>query len=397
MTSQNANIATPPHESGYSAGSKHIVNRNLNDFTIRLLIANIIAELLVITNHYTSFNDAGWKSLGIDITSLPLSNCLNWLSSSYFFAGATSVFFLISGFLFFRNYDKPGAYRGKLKRRLFTLGLPYLLWNLIASPWVITFFTIIFKREPLSFAEIFGSATIWEVFVGKHAQMFPADAPLWFMRELMIMCIIAPAIYRFMHIKASPLILLGEFAAWRMATILVGGWYDGFLQSLFFFSLGAYICIHGIEPFSCWKKYLWPAIIFLVIHLICIKIWEHNVQYWIGFTDLAKVTIIMTVSNYLSRQRYGVKIAFFGSATFFLYVTHTIFLWQTQSFFFKILKPTSDIATLATIFFTEIATLSCLLIIWELLSRLTPQIAYALTGGRSRIRSRFAHQGRTEG
>ncbi len=387
----------PPRNSAHHIDSKHINRTAGSDFTVKLLIANIIAELLVITNHYTRYYDNNWAYLNIDISSLPMSNCLNWLSASYLFAGATSVFFLISGYLFFRNYDSPGAYRGKLKRRLFTLAVPYLLWNLIASKWVLKFFALIIRHDPISAAEIFGTASVFSVFVGQPPMFFPADSPLWFMRELMLMCLFAPAINRMMRCGAAPLILVGLFATWRLLSIFIGGWLDGFTQSLFFFSLGAYICINGINPFSCWKKFLWPSIAFLVIFLTCTKLWEQNLEYWIGFTDLAKVSILMTASDWLSRQRYGTDIAYFGSATFFLYVTHCILIWQTQKFMFHVFNPTTDAAVLFTVIFTEIAALAVLLAIWEILCRLAPRAAYILTGGRSKIRSRYARRGRTAG
>ena len=47
---------------------------------------------------------------------------------------AVPVFFIISGYLFFQNITefKKEAYSSKVKSRIRTLFIPYLLWNLIA-------------------------------------------------------------------------------------------------------------------------------------------------------------------------------------------------------------------------------------------------------------------------
>ena len=45
------------------------------------------------------------------------------------------VFFMISGYLFFNNVERWNlhVYGGKLKRRLWTLFLPYVVWNILMA------------------------------------------------------------------------------------------------------------------------------------------------------------------------------------------------------------------------------------------------------------------------
>lgn len=61
----------------------------------------------------------------------------------YFFSNiigrfSVPMFFLISGFLFFRSRTLTNKqYVTKLHNRLYTLLIPYLLWNLIAFPYFV--------------------------------------------------------------------------------------------------------------------------------------------------------------------------------------------------------------------------------------------------------------------
>ncbi|MBR0039570.1 MAG: acyltransferase [Lachnospiraceae bacterium] len=93
---------------------------------------------------------------------------------------AVPLFFIISGFLFFRNLKYVNDAVAKLKRRVYTLLIPYLLWNLI-------YYAIHLLLKPgngISMGEIIDAA-----FTYKYNPSF------WFMYQLILLSIISPILY----------------------------------------------------------------------------------------------------------------------------------------------------------------------------------------------------------
>ena len=106
---------------------------------------------------------------------------------------ATPAFLVIAGFVFFR--DGPvslEAYRRKVKARLSTLLVPYLAWNFITilflcAPAAYRHFFLApgsYNFTPMTFIELAKWIAGWPV--------YPADAPLWFVRDLLLLILIVP-------------------------------------------------------------------------------------------------------------------------------------------------------------------------------------------------------------
>lgn len=99
---------------------------------------------------------------------------------------AVPLFFIISGFLYFRNIKSKADAVEKLKRRVRTLLIPFLLWNLI-------YYAIHLFLKPgsgISLDEILDSA-----FTYKYNPAF------WFMYQLILLSIISPLIFWFTNQK----------------------------------------------------------------------------------------------------------------------------------------------------------------------------------------------------
>lgn len=93
---------------------------------------------------------------------------------------AVPLFFIISGFLFFRNIRSMDDARNKLRKRVYTLLIPYLLWNLI-------YYMIHLLLKPgsgMSINEVLDAA-----FTYKYNPAF------WFMYQLILLSVISPLMY----------------------------------------------------------------------------------------------------------------------------------------------------------------------------------------------------------
>lgn len=195
----------------------------------------------------------------------------------YFFSNvigrfSVPMFFLISGYLFFRSgvLDKR-VYISKLRSRLHTLLLPYLLWNLIA------FLYFVIKHYPplcyvfqgiteieVSFANFLKS--FWEFsFEGLgESKSMPIDFPLWYVRDLMIIVLLAPLLYKLIKAGIFAVIVLG--IAWLVFDIEILGLE---ISGFFFFTLGGYLAINKVDMF---KGFASKQIVILVLLLTTIVV-----------------------------------------------------------------------------------------------------------------------------
>lgn len=109
---------------------------------------------------------------------------------------AVPCFFVIAGYFFVGN--KPFTlemYKVKLKKRVVTLLIPYLLWNLVPSLVLIggNLFSIVFRgkstEDLMTFLTDLWNDGVWHLWWDKVNGM-PSDSPLWFLRDLIVMCVL---------------------------------------------------------------------------------------------------------------------------------------------------------------------------------------------------------------
>ena len=105
------------------------------------------------------------------------------------------LFFVLSGFLYFRNVpDRPdaGYFWDKTRKRVMSLLVPYLIANALAF----VCYWLAHRVAPGMLSDFFGDK--W------HDPLFifwtgPVNMSLWFIRDLIIACIVAPLIYLFVR------------------------------------------------------------------------------------------------------------------------------------------------------------------------------------------------------
>ena len=114
---------------------------------------------------------------------------------SYFFSRsitqfAVPMFFILSGISFFKGYQNK-KYIGKIKNRLVTLVIPYLLWNTIWMAWEIftsrgfvAKFTGNNEPFPLSLINLL-----------KGVFFFGCNNPFWFIFDLIVFSFAAPLVF----------------------------------------------------------------------------------------------------------------------------------------------------------------------------------------------------------
>ena len=160
---------------------------------------------------------------------------------------AMPVFFIMSGYLFYANVDVWNfkVYKTKICRRIKTLLIPYSIWNLLMAV----------KLKSFSWSMLWaywkpaGLQIDW--FGREQLMTAPANMPLWFLRDLMVVSLLTPIIY----------ILIRKMGLWLMAvlTVLYLSGVCAFIPGLsayavYFFTFGAFLSIRKMDLIASLKR-----------------------------------------------------------------------------------------------------------------------------------------------
>lgn len=201
---------------------------------------SFILSLLVFLIHISTFSLYDYNGNWISVFSGFVHNYFKFSITRQ----AVPLFFIISGVTFFRNYNNS-LYLSKLKSRVRTLVVPFLIWNTI---WMV------FSMVTTTFLSGF--------FVGRPAFVFSVEnilcgiflheynVPFWFILVLIILVILAPVMDFFSKNKwmtiAYSAVILGVFALPITLPTLA----FRLLEGSIFFVIGAFIGKHCFDAFT---------------------------------------------------------------------------------------------------------------------------------------------------
>ena len=308
------------------------------------------------------------------------------------------IYFFISGFVFFLSVEwSRGKYIQKLKNRVKTLLIPYLIWNTIALLLMVvsqfyfaSFSSISMSSWNLTFGNIL--SCYW-VYTGQlfgieiPGAVNPIDIPLWFVRNLMIVVLCTPLLYRLMKrgncwfvVSLGVLWFFKECFDERYAFL------NGWLSAFFFFSWGAYMSINRKDMLVEFGRYfrlsvfMYPILgisYVAAVHWcpeICKTIKSLNVFFGLLFA--------YNLAAWLLRKKYCKASPFLASSSFFIYVSHMLICGKILKILYVYLQPASSFSILFIHIFTVVLTLALLLSAFYLMRRYTPALLRVLTGRR---------------
>lgn len=356
-------------------------NHKVNDFTIKILIASFIAQIMVVTNHHFGPISYDFAQMGHSWDNMPVTSYIVKYFYHMSIGFGTVVFYIIAGYLFFHGFEEAGAWKRKFKSRLKSLGVPYLIWNFVASPWFTAILIPIFSF----FMPWLGSArdvSIYEVYIGNAPGFYPINSPLWFVRELMLMVILSPIIWRILQSRFGLGWLAGMFVLWVICAAYFWGGAENLTQAIFAFSLGGYWQCSNRSPFSFSSTSAIIASV-IAISLIALEIYfDFALNVATGLKCLAGCVIVFWLADYISRTRYAYIFAWLGEASFFIYLTHFIGRKQVAMFMINLVNPQNEFTTMSTIFGIWFFIICYTVGVWALLRRFAPRLLNFLLGGR---------------
>lgn len=236
---------------------------------------------------------------------------------------AMPVFFIMSGYLFFANVDVWNfkVYKTKIWRRIKTLLIPYLIWNLLMTIKLKTFCWSMFW----AYWEPAGSQIDW--FGQEQLMTAPANMPLWFLRDLMVVSLLTPIIY----------IIIRKLGLWLMGllTILylsgVYAFIPGFsAYAIYFFTFGAFLSIRKMDMVASLKRLEIPAYVLSIMFAISMLLTYNTPVFsslMLCFRLIGAISVFCIASRFLSSTDRHLPSLVCDSA-YFIYLAHYVFFFS---------------------------------------------------------------------
>lgn len=247
--------------------------------------------------------------------TIHLQDLLFWICQSVSFLSNFAVggFFIISGYLFFRNVNE-GNYRQfykKLKRR-YNIYIPsYFLWVTL----FILFVCFIYNQRISDYILRVGILNAYLGFDNIHSMFtkcYPVLYTMWYMRDLIVTLTLSPIIYYIL--RKTPYGMLGIFIIYLIVPIPT--------SSFFFVSVGVFIAVYEKTLIKHLNKKSVQIIVFTLALMMYVDSFINTGWMLIGGMGLIRSIIIIT-ALYLITSKYVVeRYVKYGSCSYFIFAFH---------------------------------------------------------------------------
>lgn len=314
----------------------------------RLLLCNVVCTFVIILRH----------SLNLVAFGLQDSNCAWNKMIQQALMNITSVavpiFFLISGFLFFKgqNMELSDVITG-LKKRVKSLLIPFLLWGIINS-------IILYVHPPKGYSYLDG-------FLFTH---------LWFIRDLMLFMLFTPLISIIkkylpvlLYINLFVLVLLWE----PVNSVFLSS------EGAFFFLLGCCLTEHIFSKIRCNAVLL---LVLLMVWIIIPFIYKVGSTFWLQKLYIFAGVILVWMGSVMYYRFNMSTVKTLGIYSFFIYCGH-LYLLKGAKISIAHFFVGNNFISLITFFALPSIVYLVLLIVGKTMHKYMPDAFKLLTGGRS--------------
>ena len=302
-----------------------------------------------------------------------------FLGTSGIMSVATQLFFSISGFLFFYNIETIKECFPKIKKRIRTLIVPYLIWNIIFVLWYIAL-------EEIPFASKFINGSIQDNFNNFIDSVYflfikPANFPLWFLRDLIVFVFCSPIIFLFIK----------SLRWWSILITIIITYFLPFV-GLYYFVLGGCIAmlssLDGIENILnkwvvgvCALIYLGMSVYIVTRPAVSLFIHTYLQLTIMGFSGI--ITIWRGFDYIANRKLFAeTKLAkIFCGYSFFVYLFHEPVFNIIKKIPIRLLGATEPVIILMFLINPFIMYVFSI-IVAKILQHFVPKVYSILIGGR---------------
>ncbi len=300
---------------------------------------------------------------------------------------AMPFLFIISGFLFFRNFNLSlNSYLEKLKSRFWTLLVPYLFWNLAVVALVLIVLNIpattsLIQGHYKEYIKDYSFANLIDCFIG-YRNGYPISYHFWYVRDLIAMVILSP-VFLLVARKIPYLGLALLVAPWLLQLQI--GFINIYWVGPVFFYLGCLIAVQKLD--LTWlnrrKKiiiglYLAMTVVLAIMRTFGIETFFYLFQ---GCTRIVGTMAIWCASDLIAGKLQKVCLNLSGLA-FFVYAAHEPTVTAFKEIFERLSKNPNSITVM--VHYLLILTLATLVTLaaGSLLQRYTPKFFQLITGAR---------------
>ncbi|MGO8823346.1 MAG: acyltransferase family protein [Desulfomonilaceae bacterium] len=305
---------------------------------------------------------------------------------------AVPLFFLMSGYLFFLGFEwSKERYLIKLKSRIRSLLIPYLIWNILvlsldAVGQAVPATRVYFSGNNVPVAA-FSSFDYLNSILGLNSN--PVAYQFWFIRDLMIMVLLAPFI-NILNRVVPRFFLSILLICWLSVDLWMPSSSEGLPAGLLFFSLGAYLASSGKSLFSLDRFGTTTVCLYFIFVTIdaLAKNYSFNDSH-----SFYKLSIIFGVPAALfltklvvNNEKIKSSILRLDAASFFIFAIHEPLLTMLRKIAYRIIPPNTQFMILFWYFVIPITIIVFGVFIYRNLAVFAPKIASIVTGGREYTR-----------
>lgn len=256
---------------------------------------------------------------------------------------AVPCFFFISGYYFFKNFEKRwSVYLGKLNRRFHHLLIPYVIWNLL----VLLKIGFIFGWDTARFTP----ETIINIFVDRNFSpfgdgkisdsLYPMNIPLWYIRDLMLCTILSPIIFSF--VKRMRILILLFLCILFVSGCFFHGYFSQLTYSISLFSWGGYFSVCRKDIAHHFKSLFYVC---LIIYIYSGVVKFSEISFIIPSMIVDKILIISGVAlliNFsISLSHIKVSLpSLLSKTTYFVFLSHYLFYQESFKILYRVIPQT---------------------------------------------------------
>ncbi|NAW51338.1 acyltransferase family protein [Elizabethkingia argentiflava] len=335
--------------------------------------------VLVIFVHMLPFElkKMKWSLQGYDIY-----NNITELISHYIGRLPVPCFFLFSGYFFFIKVSEWNAsiYFSKLKKRIKTLLIPYLIWNILH---ILTVYlkNLIFYQFGKGWDEGYHeirTLPLYDLLWGR-----PINYPLWYLRDLIVMMILTPFYYYYYKYTK----IYGLMLSLMIYLLVLESNIPGLsTTAIFYFGLGSFMALSGRNMLAFSIRYSKVAIIMAVIALGMTSYYtgSHFYEYCMRIFIVFGVIVMLFLGYKLYKyEKLKNTLIALTSSVFFIYALHTIYiLGWLKGGWLKTPLSTSYSGKLLGYFLIPFICIGMIFLLYRLMKRFCPKILSLMIGNR---------------
>ena len=285
---------------------------------------SIIMSFLVVLLHSVNYLHYGYKAFSF------VGIIQSFFSVTAYVAVPTFLF--ISGFLFFTGVTEFKTVLLKMKKRIFTVLIPYLSWNIIITLYIMVSFNMpILKKYIIN--DEFGALTLNNVLRGIF--LYGYNGPFWYVQVLLLYISISPLLFYILKNKIISIILIILFLIPTVWCYHLSEYVR--LDEFFWYFLGCFIAKNDLLKNYKKNKIISTMCLLFTVLFTLYLVFFSKIEVLSFIPGNIRFYLVNTVKVFTTWFAFdlvcGEKIFKFEYGSFFIYAGHSVCLRVIKKIF----------------------------------------------------------------